>query len=119
MQMKKLPVLLYRRRSGLSSYEHCTCFSYHLQALETPWNLLCGGRNWQTWPLFLRMTVGETLHTKRRMGRPHREYREWEENAMQGRTAVLGLAAVLTLTLTSCGVRSEADRGTELSLIHI
>ena len=32
---------------------------------------------------------------------------------MQGRTAVLGLAAVLTLTLTSCGVRSEADRGTE------
>ena len=32
---------------------------------------------------------------------------------MQGRTAVLGLAAVLTLTLASCGVRSEADRGTE------
>ena len=32
---------------------------------------------------------------------------------MQGRTAVLGLAAVLTLTLTSCGVRSEADRGAE------
>ena len=30
---------------------------------------------------------------------------------MQGRTTVLGLAAVLTLTLTSCGVRSEADRG--------
>ena len=32
---------------------------------------------------------------------------------MQGRTAVLGLAAVLTLTLTSCGGRSEADRRTE------
>lgn len=32
---------------------------------------------------------------------------------MQGRTAALGLAAVLILTLTSCGVRSEADRGTE------
>ena len=32
---------------------------------------------------------------------------------MRGRTAALGLAAVLTLTLTSCGVRSEADRGTD------
>ena len=32
---------------------------------------------------------------------------------MRGRTAALGLAAVLTMTLTSCGVRSEADRGTD------
>lgn len=38
---------------------------------------------------------------------------------MQGRTAVLGLAAVLTLTLTSCGVRSEADRGTETGRLRI
>lgn len=32
---------------------------------------------------------------------------------MRGRTAALGLAAALTLTLTACGVRSEADRDGE------
>lgn len=37
---------------------------------------------------------------------------------MRGRTAALGLAVVLVLALTSCGVRSETDWGTEKSRLR-